>query len=174
MMLESTADNVLLDAMREATGTELSFINGWRYGAPIPAGPITLEAIYNLVPMNPEISTVTLSGAEVWSMIEENLERTFSRDPFGQMGGYVKRCGGLKAYFKVENPSGSRLQALFVGESKLDPARRYTASFVTMQAVPGKYGTDRQGTGLHLVESVASHLQRGTARFEPRQSFLEL
>jgi len=174
MMLESTADNVLLDAMREATGTELSFINGWRYGAPIPAGPITVEAIYNLVPMNPEISTVRLSGAELWDMLEENLERTFSREPFAQMGGYVKRCGGLKAYFKVENPKGSRLQALFVGKSRVDPARHYTASFVTMQAVPGKYGSDRQGTGMHLVETVVSHLQKGAAQFGPRQPFMEL
>lgn len=44
-MLESTADNLLLEAMRPATGTQLAFLNGWRYGAAIPQGTVTLGAL---------------------------------------------------------------------------------------------------------------------------------
>ena len=35
-VLESTMDNLLLDAIAEVAGTKLAFSNGWRYGAPIP------------------------------------------------------------------------------------------------------------------------------------------
>lgn len=119
-MLESTADNLLLDAILEATGAELAFANGWRYGVPIPIGEITSDALYNLAPMDPEITEVHLTGAEIWKMIEENLEHTFSREPFAQMGGYVKRCAGMKTFFKIENPKGSRVQEIFVGTKRID------------------------------------------------------
>lgn len=173
-MLEATADNLLLEAMRSATGTQLAFLNGWRYGAPIPQGTVTLGALYNLAPMDPEITTVKLSGDEIWQMIEENLERTFSRDPFQQMGGYVKRCGGMTTYFKAENPNGTRVQEIFVGPEKLDRSQMYTASFITMQAVPEKYGSDRADTGLRLIEAVAAFLRNGYTVADLGDSFVEV
>ncbi len=113
--LETTMDNFLLQALLESTGAQLAFSNGWRYGAPIVPGQITLNDLYNMIPMNPPVSTVELTGAEIKTMLEENLERTFSCDPYNQMGGYVKRCLGLNIYFKIENPSGRRIQKLFAG-----------------------------------------------------------
>ncbi len=173
-MLESTADNLLLDAMRDATGAELAFVNGWRYGAPIPHGEVTLDQLYNLAPMDPEITTIELRGREIWDMLEENLERTFSRDPFGQMGGYVKRCGGIKTFFKAESPSGTRVQAIFIGSQALEPERLYRAAFITMQAVPQKYGTHRQSTGLHLIDALRSFLRQHTVESVSRGSFVEV
>ena len=49
-------------------------------------------------------------------MLEENLENTFASDPYNQMGGYLRRCLGLKMLVKVENPAGIRIQSLFIGE----------------------------------------------------------
>jgi hypothetical protein len=48
-----------------------------------------------MISMNPPISTVKLIGEEIVAMLEENLERTFARDPYDQMGGYVKRSLGF-------------------------------------------------------------------------------
>jgi hypothetical protein len=93
------------------------------------------------------VTTVTLTGAEVLDMLEQNLERTFACDPFGQMGGYVKRCQGLVCYVKIENPPGYRVQACWAGARRLDPAERYRAAFVTVQGVPAGIGADRTGTG---------------------------
>ena len=66
-----------------------------------------------MIPMNPAVSTVELLGDEIVAMLEENLERTFGRDPYDQMGGYVKRGLGLNAFIKIENPSGQRVQEVF-------------------------------------------------------------
>lgn len=147
-MFGSTMDDFLLAALRHATGAVLAFSNGWRYGAPVLPGPVTRNDLYDIVPMDPEVMTVTLTGAEVLDMLEQNLERTFACDPFGQMGGYVKRCQGLTCYVKIENPPGHRIQACWVGGRRLDPGERYRAAFVTVQGVPAGLGEDRAGTGI--------------------------
>jgi S-sulfosulfanyl-L-cysteine sulfohydrolase len=88
--MESTMDNFLLQALLESTGAQLAFSNGWRYGVPIVPGEITLNDLYNIIPMNPPVATVEITGEELKTMLEENLERTFACDPYNQMGGYVK------------------------------------------------------------------------------------
>ncbi|MCL4515290.1 MAG: bifunctional metallophosphatase/5'-nucleotidase [Firmicutes bacterium] len=156
--LESTMDNLLLEAVRESTGAQLAFSNGWRYGAPVPTGKITLNDLYNITPMNPPVSIVELTGEEVMAMLEENLERTFSADPYQQMGGYVKRCLGLTAYIRVENPPGRRIQRLFTGHEEVRPDRSYTAAFITQQGVPAKYGRNRQDTAQNAVDVMKAYL----------------
>ncbi len=153
-LLEATMDNLLLQAVAEAAGTRIAFSNGWRYGAPIPTGPLTVNDLWNIVPPNPPVSVVELAGREIWEMIEENLERTLAADPYRQMGGYVKRCLGLTIYVKFENPAGSRIQQLFVGDEELDRAGSYTAAFVTTQGVPKKYGRNRRDLELHAIEAL--------------------
>jgi len=118
-VLESTMDNLLLKAIRETTGAQLAFSNGWRYGVPIPPGKMTVNDLWNIVPTNPLISICKITE-DLWKMMEENLEYTFSSDPYRQMGGYVKRCLGLNIYFKVENPEFRRIQDFYVNGKKLE------------------------------------------------------
>lgn len=114
--LSSSMDDLLLLAIKSASDAEIAFSNGWRYGAPIPAGAITKGDLFNIIPMNPVVSTVEITGAEIIMMLEENLERTFSADPMKQMGGYVKRCSGLHVKMRIENPAGNRIQHIFIGD----------------------------------------------------------
>ena len=161
--LETTMDNFLLQALLERTGAQLAFSNGWRYGAPVIPGEVTLNDLYNMIPMNPPISTVELKGEELVAMLEENLERTFARDPYDQMGGYVKRGLGFTAYIKIENPFGQRVQQLFIGDEPLQTGRYYPTAFVTEQGVAGKYGRNRQQ---HTERSIAA-LRAYLARHRP-------
>jgi len=156
--METTMDNFLLQALLESTGTQLAFSNGWRYGAPIVPGQITLNDLYNIIPMDPPVSTVELTGEEIKAMLEENLERTFSSDPYNQMGGYVKRCLGLNVYFKIENPSGNRIQKIFAGNAEIQSDRYYSASFVTMQGVPQKYGRNRENQSEGIIDAMRKYL----------------
>ncbi len=156
--LESTMDNFLLQALLESTGAQLAFSNGWRFGAPVIPGKITLNDLYNIIPMNPPVSTVELTGEELRAMLEENLERTFSCDPYKQMGGYVKRCLGLHVYFKIENPAGQRIQKIFIGKEEAKPGQYYTAAFVTMQGVPEKYGRNRKNSSELVIDAMRKYL----------------
>ncbi|MBF9144448.1 bifunctional metallophosphatase/5'-nucleotidase [Hymenobacter sp. BT439] len=158
--VECPADDFLLASLRALVPADLYFSNGWRYGAPIPPGPVSLNDLYDLVPMDPEIETVELTGAELREMLEKNLEGTYSHDALHQMGGYVKRALGLKAYFKAENPKGSRLQTVFVQDQPLDPDRTYTAAFITSQGVPHQFGRNRRKTGQHAVAAMRAFLKQ--------------
>lgn len=159
-MLESTMDNFLLQAILEASGAKMAFSNGWRYGAPVMPGPITMNDLYNIIPMNPPIGTVELTGEELLSMLEENLERTFASDPFDQMGGYIKRALGHTVYMKIENPSGQRIQQVFVGKEALEPMRTYHVAFVTEQGVSKKYGRKRSEMKVHAVDAMQAYLEK--------------
>jgi S-sulfosulfanyl-L-cysteine sulfohydrolase len=79
--LEATMDNLLLQAIAEAADTRIAFSNGWRYGAPIPPGPVTVNDLWNIVPPNPPVSLAELTGREMWEMMEENLEHTWRPIP---------------------------------------------------------------------------------------------
>lgn len=159
-MLSSTMDDVLLEAIAEAAGTRIAFSNGWRYGAPIPPGPVTVNDLWNIIPTNPPVSVVELTGAEIVEMLEANLERTFAADPYEQMGGYVKRMRGVKMYFKAENPPGHRIDRLFVEGERVDPLKSYVAAFVTAQGVPAKFGHNRRNLEIRAVDALRGLFER--------------
>ncbi len=159
-VLESTMDNFLLESVLSYTDAQIAFSNGWRYGAPIPSGKITLNDLYNIIPANPPVSTIELTGKEIWIMMEENLEHLLSKDPYKQMGGYLKRFMGLDLYFKLENPHGQRIQELFVDGKKLNINQTYSAAYVTSQGVPLNYGKKREQLKVHAVEVLQKYLSK--------------
>src|SRR5699024_5266419 len=108
-----------------------------------------------------------MSGREMLEMLEEDLENTLSADPYNQMGGYLKRCIGLKMYVKIENQKGLRIQNLFVGVEAIDEDRQYYVVFVTVQGVPDKYGSNRRTLDINAVDALAQYITRsGTVSSE--------
>ncbi len=158
--IESTMDNFLLQSLIESTGAQIAFSNGWRYGAPIIPGLITLNDLYNIIPMNPPVSVVNLTGKEILEMLEENLEHTYSSNAFNQIGGYLKRCFGLTAFIRIENPKGHRILKLYIGQEELNPDEIYKAAFVTEQGVPLKYGTNRKNTCIKSIDAMKAFLTK--------------
>ena len=156
-----TMDFLLLDAMREATGLPIAFSNGWRYGGAVAKGQLTRRDLYAIVPMDPPLRTAKVTGQELWQLLEDNLESTFSTQPFKQMGGYIKRTSGLRIYFKLENPYGQRLQRIFVGDAELDLNRTYEVVYVTRQAVPETIGKQHKDFGMNAIEAMERLLKKG-------------
>lgn len=169
-MLQTTMDDLLLDAIAAAAGCEIAFSNGWRYGAPIPPGPVTVNDLWNIIPTNPPVSTVDLSGAEIAAMLEENYERTFAANPYEQMGGYVKRCRGLNVYLKAENPRGHRIDRLFAEGELIEPERVYRCAFVTAQGVPAKFGRNRTDLEIRAVDALRAWLAANVPGADPPRS----
>lgn len=158
-MLSAPMDDVLLEAIVEAAGTRIAFSNGWRYGAPIPAGPVTVDDLWNIIPTNPPVSVIDLTGAEIMQMLEDNLERTFAADPYEQMGGFVKRMRGVRMYFRAENPAGHRIDRLFIDGEPAERDRTYTVAFVTEQGVPKKFGKNRRELDVTAIEALRELFQ---------------
>jgi len=157
--LESSMDNFILKSLLHATNADMAFSNGWRYGAPVRKGDIKLRDLYNMIPVNPPVSLVELTGKEIFEMIEENLESTYSKDPYKQMGGYVKRALGIRTFIKLENPMGKRIQKIFAANEELDLKRTYQVTFVTEQGVPRKYGKNRRNLEMKAIDALQAYLE---------------
>lgn len=97
-----------------------------------------------------------MSGAEILQMMEENIERTFSCDPFGQRGGYVKRFRGLTFRVKLENPKGHRIVGAINGNAALDSTKIYKVSFITAQGVPAQFGKNRFDLDIKAIDALES------------------
>lgn len=159
-MMHAPMNDVLLPAIAAAARTEFAFSNGWRYGAAIPPGPVTMQDRWNIIPGNPHFSVVELTGAEVLAMLEENIDRTFAADSYAQMGGHIKRCWGLDIYVKLENPPGHQIHRIFAEGKLLRPVNMFGRAYVTVQGVPTKYGRNRRNLDLHAVDAFAIRLGR--------------
>ncbi len=115
---------------------------------------MTVNELWNIIPTNPPVSVVDLTGGEIVEMLENNLESTFAANPYEQMGGFVKRMRGVLMYFKAENPTGHRIDRLFIEGEPADRDRLYTVAFVTEQAVPKKFGKNRRDLKITGVEAL--------------------
>lgn len=161
--LETTMDKLLLSAISEAAETPIAFSNGWRYGAPITPGPVTVNDLYNIIPTNPPVSKVTLTGEEILNMLEENIENTFAKNPYDQKGGYLKRMHGIDLYIKLENAKGLRIKHLYINKEPIIRDKLYDVAFVTVQGVPAKYGTDRRNLDMSAIDALINWIEkRGT------------
>ncbi len=157
--LEATMDNFLLTTLLQHTGAEIAFSNGYRYGAPIMPGPILMNDLYNIIPMNPFVSTLEITGMELKNMLEQNLEHTFSCIPFNQIGGYVKRSLGLRALVKVEYPVQTRIRKLFVGDREVEADKTYKAAYITSQAIPVQFGRKREQSEDKIIDVMVDYLK---------------
>jgi 2',3'-cyclic-nucleotide 2'-phosphodiesterase (5'-nucleotidase family) len=124
--------------------------------------------LWNIIPTNPMVSSVDMTGAEIREMMEENLERTFSADPFGQMGGYLKRFRGLAIYGKIENPAGHRIEQIFASDAALEAGRSYHVAFVTEQGVPKKFGRNRRDLPINAVAALREYFRSNRPNADPR------
>lgn len=156
--LESPMDTVLTAAYRGSTDADVALSHGWRYGTPIPPGPITAGDLWQMIPTNPELFTMRLSGAELRRMLEQSLERAFAADPFRQQGGYVIRFSGMRAQVRLNNPAGARVIRLEIGGVEALPEREYTVA--AAGGVGARDQDSRTLTGVRAIDSLRAHLAR--------------
>ncbi|MFW6304867.1 MAG: bifunctional metallophosphatase/5'-nucleotidase [Candidatus Saliniplasma sp.] len=161
-VLESTMDDLLLRSILNETDAAIAFSNGWRYGAPIPPGTITVKDLWNIVPVDPPVSVCDITGKEIKEMLEEDMENTFSADPYKQIGGYLKRCKGIYVYFKIENPPGERIQEFYIVDKKVKMDKNYRAAFITSQGIPEKYGENREDLEITAIEAMKNYLRENS------------
>ncbi|MEX2460636.1 MAG: 5'-nucleotidase [Paenibacillaceae bacterium] len=114
LLNETPMDRLITDAYLHAIDADIALSHGWRYGAPILPGLITLRELYQIIPTNPELFIVELDGKQILEAFESNIEQVFSPDPFQQKGGYVMRASGITMAYKPYNPPGHRIEHFLV------------------------------------------------------------
>lgn len=63
-------DQLIIESYRHMLDVDLAFSHGWRYGTPIPPGPISLYDLHTIIPTNPELFTLKMEGEQ----LQKNLK----------------------------------------------------------------------------------------------------
>lgn len=171
---EAPMDKLITDAYLNAYKCDLAFSHGWRYGTPLPSGEITEFDLHTIIPTNPEMFTMEMTGERLLQALEKNLEMVFSRDPFKQKGGYILRSSGLFMAFKPYNPEGSRIQKLLIGGKEIDMGKHYKIAGGGKQLFKGAEA-DKTYHGIHAVEVIKQFLkEKGTFKADDLPRILSI
>lgn len=125
-VLETNLDNLLADALREATGTEIALSNGFRFGTPVLPGPIREEDIWSFYPISTPLMVGKVSGQQLLDFWEQEIENVFSPDYRKRFGGWLPRPSGMTMRFELNAPFGERVREIRIHGEPLDPERMYT------------------------------------------------
>ena len=123
-VLESTMDNVIADALREASGADIGMTNGFRFSYPVPPGLITEEDLFNIFPMDAGIKVGKLTGRQLRDFWEDGLDQVFASGAYGQRGGWGPRPSGMTVRVRLGEPKGKRVVWMKVGGQACSCRRR--------------------------------------------------
>ncbi len=157
-LLETPMDNLILQAYADLTGAEVAISHGWRFGPPVPPGPITRGDLWSMLPTNPEVFTGTMSGRQIRALIESSLHQVFVGDAMQQSGGYLVRMSGVSVFFRPNNGRATRIEEMEIAAEPYRPDRLYRIVSAGGQTVPTS--VPREWTGVQAIDAVRRYLAR--------------
>jgi len=125
-VVETSLDDVLSDALREAAGTEIGLSNGFRFSPPTAAGPIRESDLWDWYPISTRLKVGKVKGRQLRAFWERELEHVFASDPEKLFGGWVPRPSGMTVRFAAHAPEGRLVREIRVGGEPLEEEREYT------------------------------------------------
>jgi 2',3'-cyclic-nucleotide 2'-phosphodiesterase (5'-nucleotidase family) len=143
---ESPADSLFADIIRQETDSDIALLPGVGYGIALQPGPISAAALRNLVPHESRVVTLTLSGAQVRTILEQSLENVFTSKTTDKVGGMIQ-VSGIRFAFDAGKPRGQRLRSIRRSDGDWDEAASYRVATNSLLAQGGhNYRTFEQAT----------------------------
>jgi len=171
-VLETPLDNLITDALFWRFKTDLVVSNGFRFCPPLVPGPggsaeITMDYLWSALPVDSEVKTAQVSGAQLRAWLERELENVFAADAADRFGGWLVRYQGMQVTFRTKAPLGARVQQVTLGGRPLEPAKVYSMLACEREGDPdnvlcrmtGVANPRKVAVRLHdvLVEYLAKH-----------------
>ncbi len=122
---QNTMDNFITDAYRKMENADVAFGPAWRFGATILPGDITVDDVYNMVPVKDPIWVVGLDGASIKGVLEGAIDNVLNEDPYLILGGDLIRFSGMEVWIDTSKPFGRRIVKLLIGGKPYDPNKIY-------------------------------------------------
>ncbi len=148
---QSAIGNLLADAQRAATGTELAFITPAWLRADLRKGQLTWGDLFAAQPFGNRLMKVELSGQQVRRLLNQQwLDETYNR---------VLCVSGLSYTWDGRRAANDRILEVHVGGNLLEPNRRYSATVNEFLAEGGeRYSVfadlHRSDTGIGDLEAL--------------------
>ena len=128
---ESEIGDLCADAFRWKSGADFAIMNCGGIRAGLPAGNITRGNILEVMPFGNLLKKVEIDGKTIRKMLENSV----SGYP-GTPGGFLA-VSGMSFTFDPSQPSGQRVQEIFVGSELLDENKIYTMGGVDFLLIGG-------------------------------------
>lgn len=138
-VLETSADDFVSDAVKAVTGADIGITNGFRFGVPV-ASSITEGALWNLLPMDARVKKGWVTGKELRSYWEDELEMVYSKSPMKLNGGWGPRASGMDIVFDAHAEHGHRIISIKVAGKEIDEDAHYTIA-----------GCEREGEPIDVI-----------------------
>ena len=159
---DSDLGNWVTDAMRGAVGAELAFQNPGGIRADLEPGPVTVGDVYEIMPFDNRVATVTLTGDQVIELLESGVSPST-----------CIQVSGLSFTFDPERPRGERVSDVrLAGGAPFDRSRSYTVATNDFMATGGdgftvfKEAKDLVVTGVLMRDVLEEDIEKRTKRGE--------
>ena len=125
-------DNLITDAIHWKFKTDIALSNGFRFCQPLAVDPktgkaeITKEFLWNMLPVDSEAKTGTVTGRQVWDWLEKELQNAFAKDPSKRFGGWFVRFAGMEVNFTIGNEFGKRVNWVKIKGEPLNLDKEYS------------------------------------------------
>ena len=178
---ESVLGNFVADVQLAATapqelgGAQIAFMNPGGLRADLDAGPVTYSEAAEVQPFANGLVTMTLTGAQVLAVLEEQWQPEGSSRPVLALG----VSEGFAFTYDPAAPRGAHVTGATLGGAPLDPAASYRVTVNSFLATGGDNfttlaeGTDRQDNGFNDLNVLVDHLEASspvTPDAAPRRS----
>ncbi|HEY4001879.1 MAG TPA: bifunctional UDP-sugar hydrolase/5'-nucleotidase [Candidatus Xenobia bacterium] len=157
---DSTLGNMVTDAMRQAVGADVAFINSDGLRSDLPSGQVNLQNVYNVFPFECKLMKGTLTGQDIQAAMEHSA--TFRPDP-DNWHASTMQVSGMTVHYDHSKPEGQRVTSIQVNGEPLDPKKSYTVAMRDYLA-EGKLGytmfgkPDYQPTHIDLFDAMSAYL----------------
>jgi 2',3'-cyclic-nucleotide 2'-phosphodiesterase (5'-nucleotidase family) len=131
-VMETPMDNLITDAILWKFKTDIALSNGFRFCQPLAVdakegkAAITKEFLWNMLPVDSEAKTATVTGQQIWDWLEKELQNAFAKDPSKRFGGWFVRFAGMQVNFTISNEFGKRVNWVKVKGEPLNLTGEYT------------------------------------------------
>ncbi|MGX1934446.1 ExeM/NucH family extracellular endonuclease [Microbacterium resistens] len=172
---ESTIGNFVADVQKEATGAQIALMNPGGVRANLsyassgdgdPDGNVTYREAATVQPFANTLVTLSLTGAQLKSVLEEQWQPEGAARPFLKLG--ISK--GLTYTYDPAAAAGSRITGITLDGAPIDPEASYTVAANSFLAAGGDsfftlaQGTDKKDTGkVDLASMVDWFATNGTA-----------
>ncbi len=117
---ESALGNLIADAQRAAMKTDFAFMNPGGIRADIEQGEVTWGELYNVQPFNNQLVKMTLTGAQIRQLLNQQWQPTQTR---------MLQISGLRYTWSASKPVGEKVIDIQLPDgTPLKPDAEYTVT----------------------------------------------
>ena len=114
---ESGLGSWMGDCLKDWAGVDAAIMNGGGIRADLPAGPVTLRGLFQVMPFDDTVIKLRMKG----SLLREALDHVIGSPRIAQLG-------GMTAEYRALGRPRQRLGAVTVGGAPLDDAKTYSVA----------------------------------------------